>query len=103
MKISFIIPAFNEESNLIELYRLIKKQPGISEYEREFIFINDGSTDNTLEKIKYLKEQETDIKYISFSRNFGHQVALKAGSSSDHYLIPSTLGISFFINDYQEI
>lgn len=57
--------------------------PFLSSYERgftyEIIFVNDGSKDNTLEEIKKLSAQKEEIKYISFSRNFGHQMALKAG------------------------
>ena len=79
MKISFIIPAYNEESNLVELYNRISILNGIEEYDFEFIFIDDGSTDKTLENIKQLKSRDNKINFISLSRNFGHQCALKAG------------------------
>jgi polyisoprenyl-phosphate glycosyltransferase len=76
--ISIIIPVFNEQENISVLN---EKLDGIfSEYENyETIFVDDGSDDNTLSKIVDLSEKYDKIKYISLSRNFGHQYALKAG------------------------
>ena len=75
---SFVIPAFNEEGNIPELYNkisdLMKK-----EINWEIIFINDGSRDNTLSALRSLSYKDRRVKYISLSRNFGHQVALTAG------------------------
>lgn len=76
-KVSVIIPSFNEESNIKPLFDAISKNT--KEYNVELIFIDDGSSDKTLENIKNLASQSIDIKYISFTRNFGHQNALKAG------------------------
>lgn len=79
MDISFIIPIFNEEENLPLLYeRLngVSRQLGKS---YEYIFINDGSRDASLELIKQFAERDPHVKFIHFSRNFGHQIAVSAG------------------------
>ena len=77
-KISIIIPCFNEETNIKKISQEIFLQLNGS-FEYEIIFIDDGSQDNTLEIIKQQKKSNTRISYISFSRNFGHQTALRAG------------------------
>jgi len=76
--VSIIIPVYNEQDNIRTLYEEITNYLG-HEGKRELIFINDGSTDHTLGKIKALQEIDPSVHYISFSRNFGHQCALKAG------------------------
>ncbi|MGD0821877.1 MAG: glycosyltransferase family 2 protein [Desulfomonilia bacterium] len=76
--ISIIIPAFNESENIEIIANRVSHE--LKAYEPfEIIFIDDGSTDATLEKIKALSALNNNIKYISFSRNFGHQKALMAG------------------------
>ena len=73
----FIIPCHNEELNIDSLLsRLISI---VSSYNYNILFINDGSTDQTTSKLNYHANHSSRIKYISFSRNFGHQAALKAG------------------------
>jgi dolichol-phosphate mannosyltransferase len=79
MKISFVIPAYNEEFNLIELYNRISALEILKEFDYKLIFVDDGSTDNTLKNIKQLKTHDNKINFISLSRNFGHQCALRAG------------------------
>ncbi len=80
--ISIIIPVYNEEGNLNELYdRLLKAIEPITE-NYELIFVNDGSIDGSLELIIRLSENNNKVFYIDFSRNFGHQVALMAGIDS---------------------
>lgn len=75
--LSIIIPVYNEEKN-IDL--LIKKlTPVVSLYMYEIIFIDDGSTDQTAEVIKKIAATNSGIKLISFTRNFGHQMAQTAG------------------------
>src|SRR6187431_463217 len=78
-KISFVIPVFNEAANigvlLNELNEALKTLP----YVIEFIFVDDGSRDNSLDVIKALASTDRRIYYIELSRNFGHQYALKAG------------------------
>jgi polyisoprenyl-phosphate glycosyltransferase len=79
MKLSIIIPIYNEEENLPELYRRLKAVAGGTEYAWETIFVNDGSRDRSLEILKDLAKTESTVKIISFSRNFGHQAAISAG------------------------
>jgi glycosyltransferase involved in cell wall biosynthesis len=76
--ISVIIPLLNEGENLAELYKSLNKV--ISSYDnREVIFIDDGSTDNTFEILKHLHEKDSSVKIIRFRRNFGQTAALSAG------------------------
>lgn len=77
-KISVIVPCFNEEEGLETFNQtLIRCLP--ENFEYEIIYVNDGSKDHTFQEILKLAQANTSIKYISFSRNFGHQNALKAG------------------------
>jgi glycosyltransferase involved in cell wall biosynthesis len=77
-KISVIVPCFNEEEGLETFNQtLIRFLP--ENYQYEIIYVNDGSSDSTFQVITSLANSNPDIKYISFSRNFGHQNALKAG------------------------
>ena len=79
MEISVIVPSFNEEKNVPLIYeRLTSTLSQISD-DYEIIFVNDCSKDNTLEVIKQISEKDSHVKYISFSRNFGHQIAVSAG------------------------
>jgi len=75
--LSIIIPVYNEEQNIAPLIKRL--QPIVSKYRYEIIFINDGSSDNTTAEIKKQAIKDKNIKLISFTRNFGHQVALTAG------------------------
>jgi len=77
-KISVIVPCFNEEEGLSTFNQtLIQYLP--ENYLYEIIYVNDGSRDHTFQVILSLTKENPLIKYISFSRNFGHQNALKAG------------------------
>lgn len=79
-KITIIIPAYNEEESLPYLYKRIRQTAdNIEKYEFEFLFINDGSKDKTIEIIKELREQDERISYVDFSRNFGKEIAMIAG------------------------
>jgi dolichol-phosphate mannosyltransferase len=75
--ISIVIPCYNEEGNIAMLHKSINNT--LPEYNIEYIFIDDNSNDKTLEIIEELSNTNTNVKYISFSRNFGHQSALRAG------------------------
>lgn len=77
-KISLVIPACNEEGNVTGLARRLTEilAPW---HEWEIIFVDDGSTDHTLAALQALHQGDARIHYISLSRNFGHQYALKAG------------------------
>jgi dolichol-phosphate mannosyltransferase len=77
--ISVVIPVFNEESNLLVLHeRLVNSITSITN-NYELIFVNDGSRDNSLNILKELAKNNHQIKYIDFSKNFGHQLAVFAG------------------------
>ena len=74
-KVSVLIPAYNEELSLPELYSKLKEMmDSYAEYEWEILFVNDGSHDKTLEVIKFLR-----INFVDLSRNFGKEVAMLAG------------------------
>lgn len=77
--ISVIIPIYNEESNLDELYNRLEKSVLKVSSNYEILFVNDGSIDNSLEKIKEFAGKNKNVRYLSFSRNFGHQIAISAG------------------------
>lgn len=77
MKISIVIPAFNEENNLEVVFQDLKEV--LESYIYECIFVDDGSSDNTFNRIKTLASKHKEVLGISFSRNFGHQTALLAG------------------------
>lgn len=77
-KVSVVVPILNEEGNIkILIEKLINILEKYSDYE--LLFIDDGSMDNTLVAIKAQKKINNKIHYLSFSRNFGHQNALRAG------------------------
>jgi glycosyltransferase involved in cell wall biosynthesis len=79
-KISVVIPSFNEEGNIEHLAsRLLDVIKPLDRYDFEVIFVDDGSADSTLEKLKGLTKLDSRIFYLELSRNFGHQNALKAG------------------------
>lgn len=77
-KISVVVPCYNEEEVLPIFYREITKV-SIENVIFEYIFIDDGSKDNSLKIIKQLKQQDDRIHFISFSRNFGKEAAIYAG------------------------
>lgn len=79
-KISIIVPCYNEEDALPHFYRETKKEVSkLKNVEYEFIFINDGSRDHTIDILKALSYQDTCCHYYSFSRNFGKEAAMYAG------------------------
>lgn len=80
-KISVVFPVYNEENNIESLYQQVKQACEKSHVDYEIIFVDDGSTDDSLEKAKKLRSLDNKVLYISFSRNFGHQNALFAGMS----------------------
>jgi len=77
-KVSIIIPVYNEEGCLQLLVKKVIEMLQIY-CSYEVILIDDGSTDRTLQILKELNEENSTIQYLSFSRNFGHQNALRAG------------------------
>jgi len=79
MEISVIVPVMNEEKNLHELCSRLNTVLKKICTQFEIILVDDGSKDNTLFVIEKFSAEDPNIKYISFSRNFGHQIALFAG------------------------
>ncbi|WP_026907631.1 glycosyltransferase family 2 protein [Paucisalibacillus globulus] len=81
--LSLIIPCYNESSSLQEIYHelsnVLNDDTLSTLYNYEIIFVNDGSVDDTLEKIKAFSIKDETVKYISFSRNFGKESAMLAG------------------------
>ncbi len=76
---SVVIPIYNEQENILELYRRLSETLKSLTDKYEVIFVNDGSSDNSLKMIKELSVRDSKIKYLKFSRNFGHQIAISAG------------------------
>lgn len=78
--ISVIIPSYNESENItLILDRLNKVSQKEPNYRFEFMFINDGSTDNTLDVLRELAKKDSRVSYINLSRNFGKEIAVAAG------------------------
>jgi glycosyltransferase involved in cell wall biosynthesis len=80
--ISVVVPMYNERDSLGILYGELKRAAEeLPDYGFEYVFVSDGSTDGTLERLRNLAEQDGRIRYLSFSRNFGKEAALYAGLS----------------------
>ncbi|MEE1097280.1 MAG: glycosyltransferase [Bacteroidales bacterium] len=79
MDLSVIIPSYNEERNVGIMHERLTKTLSEITDSYEMIFVNDCSKDQTLLRIKELAERDSHVKYLSFSRNFGHQIAVSAG------------------------
>jgi polyisoprenyl-phosphate glycosyltransferase len=79
--ISIVLPVYNEEKNLVQLHNELSKVfSGLApQYDYEFLFINDGSTDGSLAKLKEISSMDPHAKLTSFSRNFGNQAAITCG------------------------
>ncbi|MCA2813315.1 MAG: glycosyltransferase family 2 protein [Microcystis sp. M090S1] len=78
-KYSLIIPIYNEEESIPELYRRVSDVMDSLDDSVELILINDGSRDRSLKLMRELQERDARVCYISFARNFGHQAAVTAG------------------------
>ena len=87
-KISIVVPCYNEEEAIPLFYEEINKtSKEIKDYDFEFIFVNDGSKDNSASIMKELAKKDKRVKFIDFSRNFGKEAAMYAGlglSSGDY-------------------
>ena len=78
--VSVVVPCFNEEDVIAETYRRLTAVLGGSGQARfELIFVNDGSRDRTLELLRGIQAGDPSVRVVSFSRNFGHQMAVTAG------------------------
>ena len=80
-KISVVVSCYNEEESLPLFYKEMERvrKEDFQDVEFEYIFVNDGSKDNTLKEIKNLRENDSKVRYTSFSRNFGKEAAMFAG------------------------
>lgn len=79
-KLSIVVPCYNEEANLSILYQELERvTKTIEGYEVEYVFVDDGSTDATVRILKEMAKEDSRIKYLGFSRNFGKESALLAG------------------------
>lgn len=79
-KISVVVPCYNESESLNYLFDQLRQLPNdIPDVEFEFIFVDDGSSDDTLDKLKALSMGKQNVFYIGLSRNFGKEAALLAG------------------------
>jgi glycosyltransferase involved in cell wall biosynthesis len=101
-KISILIPAYNEEAVLEKLFaRLGNLANGVKDYEFEFLFVNDGSRDKTLDIIKEYAEKDDRVAYVNFSRNFGKEIAMIAGL--DHVTGDATVIVDADLQDPPEL
>lgn len=79
IRYSIIIPVYNEEAVIEQTYRRLKQVMNFTREPYELIFVNDGSRDRSAAMIKDFGSQDDTVKLITFSRNFGHQIAITAG------------------------
>lgn len=101
-RISILIPAYNEQEVLPQLFeRLDALASNQQMYEFEFLFVNDGSTDDTLSLIKSRAKNDERISYVNLSRNFGKEVAMLAGF--DHVRGEATVIIDADLQDPPEL
>lgn len=77
--VSIVIPAYNEADNILVIAESIKKVFSSINYRYEIILVDDGSADHTLNNIKTYAMEADNIFFLEFSKNFGHQLAVKAG------------------------
>ena len=79
MKLSVIVPCYNEGESLNEFYDAVSKRLELEKITHEFIMVDDGSSDNTMDVLRNLSSKDKCVKVISFSRNFGKEAAMYAG------------------------
>src|SRR4030066_1562894 len=79
LDVSIVIPVYNEEENINLLYSEIKSAMDKTGYDYEIVFVDDGSTDKTVELLSALQKKDGKVVVISFRRNFGQTAAMSAG------------------------
>ncbi len=84
MRLSLVVPCYNEQDNVEKFYKETVKAFSGEIFTYEFVFVNDGSKDNTMKSLKklYDEHKESNIQVIGFSRNFGKEAAMYAGLSN---------------------
>ena len=92
-KIDIVVPCYNESENIRPLYQAIKDvfTKELPDYDFNLLLVNDGSKDSSLLILQQLAKEDERVKYLSFSRNFGHQLAVKAGL--DHAFAPAVISM----------
>lgn len=105
MKISLVVPVFNEEETIPLFYREVRNSPHLSGYEVELVFVNDGSSDSSGELIEHLALTDKLVKLVDFTRNFGKEPALFAGleSATGEAVIPIDVDLQDPINIIPEM
>lgn len=101
MKISLVVPVFNEEDTIPIFYKAVREYEPLNEYEVEIVFINDGSKDSTENIINALAISDELVKPLSFTRNFGKEPALFAGL--DHATGDAVIPIDVDLQDPIEV
>ncbi len=79
MKLSLVVPCYNEEKNVSLFYEAVKKDFAGVDFEYELVFVNDGSKDGTFKELQQLCSGDLPVKIVNFSRNFGKESAMYAG------------------------
>ena len=80
MKLSLVVPCYNEQDNVFDFYDCVEKCFSTKDFDYEIVFVNDGSRDDTFNKLKEIvKTKKGNIQVVSFSRNFGKESAIYAG------------------------
>jgi dolichol-phosphate mannosyltransferase len=79
MLLSIVVPCYNESGNITELHRQLDAVATRLDLDVEFVFVDDGSRDQTLDMLKVVAQRDPRARVVSLSRNFGHQAALTAG------------------------
>ena len=79
MKVSLVVPLFNEEQTIGAFYDAVRREPGLHGHVVDIVFINDGSSDRTAEVARAIALADSDVVLINLSRNFGKEAALSAG------------------------
>ena len=101
MKISLVVPVFNEEDAIPIFYKTVREFEKLKPYDVEIVFINDGSKDSTESIINALGESDPLVKPLSFTRNFGKEPALFAGL--DHATGEAIIPIDVDLQDPIEV
>lgn len=101
MKISLVVPVFNEEDTIPIFYKAVREYEPLKEYAVEIVFINDGSKDSTEDIINALSISDDLVKPLNFTRNFGKEPALFAGL--DHASGDAVIPIDVDLQDPIEV
>lgn len=80
-KITILTPMYNEQENISQFHHQVSTAISslTAKYQFEFLFINDGSIDNSLDQVKIIQKKDTRVKYLDLSRNYGKEIAMLAG------------------------